>query len=335
MRSERLRCTRALAVVGLVSVVVLLPLAAPALADGGGQRATTPVVSRIKNLVVLTGRAQVDAEDIVLGDVVIFNGPCHIDGRVNGDVFVANGTTKIAGTVNGNVTVANGDVAIASTAVISGDLSTQSTPEIAKGARIGGQVQRIQVNDLQNGARLFTAITRLALWFAVTVSELVAGLLLLVFAPRLSRSVVGAAKARTGAAIGYGALLFFVLPIVAVGLMITLVGLPLGFVLLLGLWMLYALGYLASCQVLGRAIVKSPKSRMVAFLVGLGILRLIALVPFLGGLAWFAASAFGLGVLLLAARAAGRPQQNRVVYGAPPDAPPPPPAAPAAPASPA
>ena len=339
MRSEKLRYARALALIALLAIAASAPFAVPALADGaghgGGHRTSAAVVSHIKNLVVLTGRAQVDAEDIVLGDVVIFNGPCHIEGKVVGDVFVANGKTEISGVVNGNVTVLNGDVEIASTARIAGDLSTQSTPQIAKGATIGGKVQTINVTDLENGAKMFSAVARLAVWLAVTVSELIAGLLLLLFAPRLSRSVVGAAKARTGAAIGYGILLFIVLPIVAVALMVTLVGLPLGLALLLGLWMLYALGYLASCQVLGRAIVKSPKSRMLAFVVGLAILRAVALVPFLGGFAWFAASAFGLGVLLIAARNAGRSQQNRVAYGAPPEpmAPaPPPPATPIAPA---
>ena len=43
---------------------------------------------------------------------------------------------------------------------------------------------------------------------------------------------------------------------------------------------------------------------MLAFLAGWGILRVIALVPFLGGLAWFGATVFGLGAL--ASRCGGR-----------------------------
>ena len=48
---------------------------------------------------------------------------------------------------------------------------------------------------------------------------------------------------------------------------------------------------------------------MVAFLVGWAILRVAALIPILGGLVWFVAVVFGLGVLLVAiwrARAATR-----------------------------
>jgi hypothetical protein len=39
---------------------------------------------------------------------------------------------------------------------------------------------------------------------------------------------------------------------------------------------------------------------VVAFLVGWGILRVLALVPILGGLVWFAAVVFGLGALVVA-----------------------------------
>jgi hypothetical protein len=38
----------------------------------------------------------------------------------------------------------------------------------------------------------------------------------------------------------------------------------------------------------------------VAFLVGWAILRVVALVPVLGGLVWFAAVVFGLGALVVA-----------------------------------
>ena len=39
---------------------------------------------------------------------------------------------------------------------------------------------------------------------------------------------------------------------------------------------------------------------MVAFLVGWAILRVVALIPILGGLVWFAAVVIGLGALALA-----------------------------------
>jgi hypothetical protein len=93
---------------------------------------------------------------------------------------------------------------------------------------------------------------------------------------------------------------FFGLPALAVVLFITLVGIPLAIAVLLALLPVYAIGYATSAWLLGRAIVRPPRGRVPAFLAGWGILRAIALIPFVGGLAWFAAAVFGLGALAIA-----------------------------------
>jgi hypothetical protein len=82
--------------------------------------------------------------------------------------------------------------------------------------------------------------------------------------------------------------------------MITVLGLPLGIALLLALLPIYAIGYTTSAFLLGRAIVKPPTSRFLAFLAGWAILRAIALIPGVGILAWFGATVFGLGALGIA-----------------------------------
>ena len=91
--------------------------------------------------------------------------------------------------------------------------------------------------------------------------------------------------------------------------MVTLVGFPLGIGILLALGLIYGIGYVAGAFVFGRRIA-SGASPIVAFLIGWAILRVIALVPFLGGLAWLVATVFGLGAIVLAghrARSAGGP----------------------------
>ena len=47
---------------------------------------------------------------------------------------------------------------------------------------------------------------------------------------------------------------------------------------------MYSVGYVAGCYFLGRLILKEPKNRLLAFLVGWGILRVVNIVPVLGGL---------------------------------------------------
>jgi hypothetical protein len=60
------------------------------------------------------------------------------------------------------------------------------------------------------------------------------------------------------------------------------------------------LGYSAAAWILGRSILRGPTSWVVAFPAGWAILRVVALVPILGGLVWFAAAVVGLGALAVA-----------------------------------
>jgi hypothetical protein len=107
-----------------------------------------------------------------------------------------------------------------------------------------------------------------------------------------------------GGSIGFGALVFFLLPIVAVLLLVIVVALPLGLFILLALGLLYTVGYVAGAHAIGRRIVKAPTSRFLAFFAGWAILRVLGLIPVVGGLAWMLASILGLGVLWVASRRA-------------------------------
>jgi len=97
---------------------------------------------------------------------------------------------------------------------------------------------------------------------------------------------------------------------------VTIVGIPLGLFVLLALALVYSIGYVVSTLALGRLVVKEPTSRYLAFMAGWGALRVIALVPFVAGLAWLVATVLGLGTLWVAARAA--PSEVRPAAPLPP-----------------
>ena len=295
---------RALATAG----VLLVSLAGPAQAqdDGSGDE---------NDQVVLTGQLLIEA-DRTVDTAVILNGPATIDGTVREDLFVANGDTEIAGTVNGDVVVFNGDVTVRSGAEIGGDLVTQSTPEVEEGATIRGSRSNVATRfDYDVGG--FAG--RFVWWIGYTVSVLILGLLLLAFAPRLDEAVVEAIRARLGSSVGWGIGLFFLLPIASVLLLVTIVGIPLGLFVLFALALIYTIGYTVATHAVGRLVMRSS-SRYVAFLVGLVILRALALIPVVGGLLWLLASVWGLGLLAVAIRA-GRTPRTVTAAGAPPPMP--------------
>jgi hypothetical protein len=137
----------------------------------------------------------------------------------------------------------------------------------------------------------------------------VLGLLMLWLAPGVADAVFATAQARTGQAIALGAGLFVGIPLAAAFAVLTLVGIPLGLLLLLALLPLFALGYVTTAYVLGRVMVYARTGRAPAFLAGWGLLRAIAFLPILGTVAWLGATVFGLGLLMLAFWRARSPQE--------------------------
>ena len=273
-------------IVGLLTLA-LLALATPAWAqDAQGPEA----------FVVLSGRADVP-EGQTVGDLVVFHGSATVDGTVEGSLTAFDAPVIISGRVNGDVVVFNGRVVLRSSAVVTGDVVSQQAPVVASGATIGGETRRVQTNVNWEG---FGWVGRLAWWLAVSVSTLVVGLVLVWLAGRGAAWILDAGRTQVGPAIGWGLLVFFGLPILAICALVTLVGIPLGLGLLAALGLLYALGYGASAWILGRSLLRPPTAWAVAFLVGWAILRVVALVPILGGLVWFAAVVFGLGALVVA-----------------------------------
>lgn len=246
--------------------------------------------------VVLTGRLEVTEAQSV-DDAVIFDGPAVVDGTVTGTLVSFNGPVTISGSVEEDVVVFNDAVTVRSGARIGGDLITRRPPHIEEGATVAGEVRQ---NPFDLFRDPFPFLARFLAWLAFSVSLLALGLLLLAFAPRAPDTLVQVWRTGVGASIGWGLLLFFGLPVVAALSLVTLVGIPFGLGLFAALGPLYALGYVAAASIVGRLLVKQPRSPVVAFIAGLAVLRVLALIPVVAGIVAFIASAFGLGALAVA-----------------------------------
>jgi hypothetical protein len=279
MRSKR----RRRAVVFLVAIVAALAAAAPAQA-GDDQ-------------IVISGDVVVRSGQTV-DDVVVVDGSVQVRGRVTGDLIAVSAPVRINGPVEGDVIGLAERVFIGPGGRVGGDLSyTDKEPVITVPGAVAGDTEKLDFGDVITP---WGVLAWIAVWLAMSISTLLLGLAMLWLAPRSLEAAMFIARTESGAAIGIGLAVFFGLPALAVLLMITLLGLPLGIALLLALLPIYALGYTTSAYLLGRAIVRPPTGRVPAFLAGWGILRAVALVPVLGAVAWLGATVFGLGALTVA-----------------------------------
>src|SRR4029453_15535077 len=154
----------------------------------------------------------------------------------------------------------------------------------------------IQKEGWTDSLGLFPFIGAFLFWLAIGISAAVLGILLLLIAPRAADAVFAQAQQRIGPTIAIGIAILIVLPLFAGLAAVTLVGLPLAIGIGLALLPLGAIAYVTAAWALGRAIVKPPRGRILAFLAGLAILRALALVPILGLLVGLVAVIVGFGL---------------------------------------
>jgi cytoskeletal protein CcmA (bactofilin family) len=286
----------------IAALLTVAALAAPAVASAasaGGKAGDA--------IVVVSGDVTVERGETVDG-VFIASGDARIAGRVDGDVIVLSGDVLVSGSIDGDLFTASGKARLLPSAEVTGDVEYgDEHPQVALDARVHGDVTK---QDWPDAGGLVSWVGGVVIWLAVSLSLLVLGALLLLIAPRAADSLHARSREKVGPTIAIGIAILIVLPIAAVIAAITLVGLPLALGIGLFLLPLGAVAYLASAYVLGRRLLKPPRQRMLSLLAGLAILRLAALVPFLGALVGLAALIFGLGLIGAAIGAAREPSDR-------------------------
>jgi cytoskeletal protein CcmA (bactofilin family) len=272
-----------------VLLVVLLAWPANALAQPSGT-----VVPR--DQIVLSGDVSVP-KGHAIGEVVVFSGTVTVSGVVEGDVVVLEGPVTVSGQVSGSVVAVDGRVTLRSTAQVAGDVLAGGTVSRADGAQVGGQVRSGVRFSL---ARSVSALGALLVSFAMAVSILMAAGLLVLVAPGGAERVATAARTAPAPSALWGLLLGASLPIGAVLLAATVLGIPFGLSLLLGLGLVWLVGQAWATWSLGRLIVREPRSRTGALFAGWAAGAAVGLVPGLNLVWWTLGSLFGLGAMLVA-----------------------------------
>jgi hypothetical protein len=257
-----------------------------------------------RDQIVLSGDVTVP-RGLEVGEVVVLHGTATIAGVVRGDVVVVDGPISVTGQVSGSVVSVNGPVTLGPNAQVLGDVIARGRIRVEAGASVGGEIRQGAAFTFRTPIDVFGP---LAAWLAVVASTLLLGALLLFLAPRGADAVAAAALGSPWAAAGIGLAAFIALPVAGVLAVLTLVGLPLGLGLLLGLFLVYSVGFTWSVFVVGRALWHPPRSRWVAFAFGWAIVAAVSAIPVIGAIVWFAGATFGLGALTIAvwrARGAG------------------------------
>ncbi|MCK4387405.1 MAG: polymer-forming cytoskeletal protein [Dehalococcoidia bacterium] len=267
----------------------------------------------------------------VSGDVIVGCSQAHIasTAKIGGDLLFGAGNARIAGLIEGNIKGQAGEIAISDevkgnvdlevesltilpTANIKGNLTYTSEQEanIHPGAQISGTPTHNLPKVEERQAKSFPSVLFSGIGGKVTgfLMALIAGLIIILLAPKQLTSIAEAIRSRPGPSAGWGALILFLTPIAAIIVCITIIGIPVGLIAL-ALWGIaiylaqIPVGLFIGRWIIGRFRSVEGKAIMVgALALGLVILKLLRLIPHLGFFIALAVILFGLGAVVASER---------------------------------
>jgi cytoskeletal protein CcmA (bactofilin family) len=261
-----------------------------------------------KNATIFAAHLNLDPKGTVGGDMIAFAGDAVLDGKVTRDLLFFAGNTTLDGPVGGDVSLRGGRLSVGPEASLAGDLQVTSNvrPDIAAGAKLAHPLEfryRPRRTAFWTAAFFF----RQALAYG---AAFLCGLLLLKFFPGLFVTAREAVR-RVGLAMSVGALVLIAgIALTFFSLLLIFAGVAAGIATL----MLYAPVLYGSQVFVGLWVGEKVKHASAAesllgqLAVGLLILRILGVIPFLGFFVWAAVLIWGTGAISIALWKRMRPE---------------------------
>lgn len=239
----------------------------------------------------------------VAGNAVTGGSTVNLDGRVGIDFKGFGRTVNVSGAVEGDVESYADSISVLETARIGGNLTGHvdeaGNLNVASGAVIGGNVDE-QIAEREQRRNRYVTVGYYVDQIVRLGASFLTGLLLFWLFPVLrSVSLPNATAVVRSGAIGLVAAV--TMPVAALILCVTVVGLPLGVLTFVaGAVALYFAKIILS-QIIGRALLRNPDSPphfAATLIVGLIVVIVAINLPFIGGIANFVLTLVGLGIIV-------------------------------------
>jgi len=280
----------------------------------------TPAAAEAAELLLKIGDLQIPSGTVVHGDAVAVGGTLEVEGTVEGQAAAIGGNIEVGGRVMGSVRAVGGNVTVRPAAVVGGTVSAEGGQvHIAPGASVGGAPARpappLPVPHASPAPPwwwppVFLAVIagfKALLWIAILILLAVfvsTTWLVAVLFPRATMSLAEALERAPWAALGAGVLGWVLLGLLATLLAVSVVGLPLLFLMPAALFVALQFGMTAIALLVGRRI--HPSGIGLEVIIGTAALAIGFLIPNLGWLLGAAVGTWGLGVVVLALLERGR-----------------------------
>lgn len=239
---------------------------------------------------------------------------------MNGDVarhlMGAGETVIINGSVSGDADLRVESLTLNNTSEIGGDLTYESPTEasIASDAVISGETDWTESEVWQRGPRL-TPQSRLLLrgifliWSLL--SALVVWLIIRLVSPLFWEERIRPVESQALKTVGAGGLVLFGIPVLSLLLMITVIGIPMGVILLIVYGLTLYLARIVTAVLIGNMIIRRVGqltfwTELLQVLIGLLIIEILSLIPVVNILVGLVVVVIGLGAISLSIRRSKR-----------------------------
>jgi hypothetical protein len=272
-------------------------------------------------------------------DAHLFAAKVNFQGRANGDLDISAGQASLLGSVAGCFCFEGGSLVIGPNAVIEGDLiyETPEKADISTSARITGEVKWTRTERKEReesgwitfgkistwlishrGYFLFMTVISLGLFigsaipFPAVMSMIIlwimlaiSGNILILLSKSMALRTEQTLSARLFPSLGFGFVILLLAPIVSVVLLLTIIGAPLGAVLILLFGAGCFAGGIYASLFIGRKIfellgISRGRPCYLCFTIGMVILVALSFIPIVGYLLSMLVIMTGLGGLTLA-----------------------------------
>ncbi len=265
-----------------------------------------------KNLTVVGGSVHVTESANIADSVVGAGGSMQIFAPIPGSLTIAGGDVELGSVIDGDVVAAVGNLRMTPKGSIGGDLTYYSEEKlnIPQGATVSGQIMRKAYPEKQkfNDEQKENIIRAgRAAGFASKVlniiSAFIVGILLLIFVPKYMDHTSNRITTSFWKSMGVGLLFIIASPLIAILLLVTVVGIPLGMLLFFVYFFSMYLAKIFIALVLGRKVLTYFKAKYNNIIVlGIGLITYLVLtsVPFIGWFVTLVTVLTGIGSMFLA-----------------------------------
>lgn len=265
------------------------------------------VKGKVDGSVSLVGQnVDIDSAATIARDVTILGQQTRVDGTIGRDVESLGSSFTTRAKIGRDLDVTAPAVTLGNGTEIAGFFMyvSETDASVDSGAKIAGKTEHKQPPEDQSyEPTVASSFASAAMAFS---SFLLIGAALLFAVPRAVRATTHAMQTSPLATLGTGFIAVFAPPFLSAILFMSVVGMPLAFVVLLGWICTLIVGIVFTAQVVGRKIIvklgwHDPFRNFASLVMGLLVLLTVGLVPLFGGVIVMLAVVWGVGGLCYAA----------------------------------